>query len=280
MNDNVRPSQIAGLWYEGEPKALARAVDSYMDAAQLPELKGEVMGAVAPHAGHRYSGPVAGYAFAAMRGLKPHLVAVLSPFHNYHSAPLLTTTHDAYATPLGEVPVERGIVNELHTALKMELGFGLTPISNDAEHSLEIELPFLQRALAAGWSLLPIMVRAQEPDVCRKLGQALAQVLRGGKALLVASTDLSHYYDQKAALTLDRAMLEQVEAFDPGRAFDVERSGRGYACGLGALAAAMFAARELGADTIQVLRHATSGDVTGDYTAVVGYGAAVILKSQ
>jgi AmmeMemoRadiSam system protein B len=279
MNDDVRPSQIAGLWYEGEPKALARAVDSYMDAAQLPELNGEVVGAVAPHAGHRYSGPVAGYAFAAMRGLEPSLVAVLSPFHNYHAAPLLTTTHDAYWTPLGAVPVERAKVKELDKMLKTELGFGLTPIANDAEHSLEIELPFLQRALSGGWSLLPMMVRAQDPEVCRRVGEALAKVLEGVKALLVASTDLSHYYEQQAALALDRAMLEPVEDFDPARAFDVERSGRGYACGLGALASVMWAARDLGADTIEVVRHATSGDVTGDYSAVVGYGAAVILKS-
>ena len=278
MTGNVRPSQIAGLWYEGEPKALVRAVDSYMEQAQLPEIEGEVMGAVAPHAGHRYSGPVAGYAFAAMRGLAPKLVAVLSPFHNYHPAPLLTTAHDAYATPLGEVAVDRAAVDKVHAALKTELGFGLTPIANDPEHSLEIELPFLQRALAAGWSLLPIMVRAQDADVCHKLGDTLAMVLQDADAVLVASTDLSHYYEQKAALALDRAMLEPLEEFDPERTFDVERSGRGYACGLGALASVMWAARALGANTIQVLRHATSGDVTGDYSAVVGYGAAVILK--
>ena len=280
MNVNVRPSQIAGLWYEGEPKALARAVDSYMDAAEVPAFQGEVVGVIAPHAGHRYSGPVAGYAFAAVRGLTPDVVAILSPFHNYHSAPLLTTTHGAYGTPLGGVPVDRALADELDTLLKSGLGFGLTAISNDPEHSLEIELPFLQRALASEWRLLPVMVRAQDAAVCQALGKAVAQVLHGKPALLVASTDLSHYYEQQVALTLDRAMLEQVEAFDPERAFDVERSGRGYACGLGALTAVMWAARELGADHIEVLRHATSGDVTGDYSAVVGYGAAAIIKSQ
>ncbi|HEX8990366.1 MAG TPA: AmmeMemoRadiSam system protein B [Anaerolineales bacterium] len=280
MNESVRPSQIAGLWYEGEPKALARAVDAYMDAAQVPPLKGDVVGAIAPHAGHRYSGPVAGYAFAALRGLSPRLVAVLSPFHNYHNAPLLTTGYEAYATPLGTIPVDRGSVNELQSALKHDLGFGLTAIQNDPEHSLEIELPFLQRALAAGWKLLPIMVRVQEPDVCEALGKAVARVLKDFNAILVASTDLSHYYEQRMALALDRAMLEPVQAFDPARAFDVERSGRGYACGLGALAAVMWAARELGATSIEILRHATSGDVTGDYSAVVGYGAAVILKAH
>ncbi len=279
MSANVRPSPIAGLWYEGDPQALARAVDSYMDEAQLPPLAGQVIGVIAPHAGHRYSGPVAGYAFAALRGLKPDLVAVLSPFHNYHSAPLLTTAYDAYGTPLGAVPVDRAAMNELQDILKTELGFGATPIANDPEHSLEIELPFLQRAIASAWTLLPIMVRVQEPDVCEVIGKALGTVLRSRNAILVASTDLSHYYEQQVALALDRAMLEPVEAFDPARLFDVERTGRGYACGLGALAAVMWSARELGANKVQVLHHATSGDVTGDYAAVVGYGAAAILKS-
>ncbi len=280
MSVNVRPSAIAGHWYEGEPKALARTVDSYMDRAQLPPLQGEIIGVVAPHAGHRYSGPVAAYAFAAMRGMSPNLVAVLSPFHNYHPAPLLTTAHEAYATPLGPVSVNKDALAKLDAALKADLGLGLTPIANDPEHSLEIELPFLQQALKSGWSLLPLMVRVQEPDVCRRLGNALGRVLKGTQAALVASTDLSHYYSQDVALAMDRAILEPIEHFDPDGAYEVEETGRGYACGLGALESAMWAARALGADKIQVLRHATSGDVTGDYTGVVGYAAAVMLKSQ
>ncbi len=280
MSANVRPSPIAGLWYEGAPKALARDVDSYMDQAKLPPIEGEVIGAIAPHAGHRYSGPVAGYAFAALRGTEADLVAVLSPFHNYHPAPLLTTAHDAYATPLGAVPVSHERMNALQSELKASLGFGLTPIANDPEHSLEIELPFLQRALEEGWSLLPLMVRVQEPDACRKIGEALAKVLNEKKSILVASTDLSHYYDQQTAVTMDKAMLAPVESFDPDGAYEAEEVGRGYACGLGALETVLWAARDLGADKVQVLRHATSGDVTGDYSGVVGYGAAVILKSQ
>jgi AmmeMemoRadiSam system protein B len=280
MDVNVRPSQIAGLWYEGDPKSLAHEVDAYLDGASVPALQGRVIAVVAPHAGHRYSGPVAGYAFAAVRGMSPDVVAVLSPFHNYHNAPLLTTTYDAYGTPLGVIPVDRPQLSELDSALRKQLGFGLTGIANDPEHSLEIELPFLQRALKPGWKLLPVMVRAQEADVCHVLGDAVASVLDGQNALLVASTDLSHYYDQQVAVALDRNMLQQVEAFEPEQAFDVERSGRGYACGLGALAAVMWAARKLGADHVELLRHATSGDVTGDYSAVVGYGAAAIVKSH
>jgi AmmeMemoRadiSam system protein B len=277
---DLRPSPIAGLWYEGDRRTLARSVDGYLDAAQLPELEGEVMGVVAPHAGHRYSGPVAGYAFAAVRGRRPDLVAILSPFHNYHQAALLIAAYDAYVTPLGTVPVANQAVTALETSLAGLGGPALTRISDDPEHSLEIELPFLQRALASKWSLLPLMVRVQEPQACHQIGAAVAAAVRDMNALLVASTDLSHYHEQQTALAMDRAFLQEVEAFEPDQLFDLERSGRGSACGLGALAAVMWAARELGADRIEILRHATSGDTSGDYSAVVGYGAAAILKTQ
>jgi len=277
---DIRPSPIAGRWYEGDPKVLARAVDGYLDAAQLPELQGEVIGVITPHAGHIYSGPVAGYAFSALRGRTPELVAVLAPFHNIHSASVITSAHDAYSTPLGLVPIDQAAVEAFEAALKSELDLDLFRLSNDPEHSLEIELPFLQRVLTSEWKLLPLMVRAQDPRVSRGIGAALAQILQGRNAVLVASTDLSHYYDQKTALAFDRAMLDRMESFDPDGAFDLERSGKGFACGLGAVTAVLWAARELGADKVQVLRHATSGDATGEYGAVVGYGAAVILKTQ
>jgi MEMO1 family protein len=275
---DVRPSPIAGKWYEGNAKALSRSIDEFLDNARVPDLDGDVIGVIAPHAGHVYSGAVAGYAFAAMRGKQPDLVVVVAPMHHPYYEPLLTTSHAAYHTPLGEIPVDGEALNELDVILKSELGFGLSPVSRDPEHSLEIELPFLQRALKSDWKLLPVMVRAQDPRVSRGLGRALAQVLRERKFVLVASTDLSHFYNQTAALKFDRAMLDVIESFDPQAAFDLERAEKGFACGLGAFTAVMWAARELGAERVKVLRHATSGDVTGDYASVVGYGAAVILK--
>jgi len=278
---DVRPSPIAGTWYEADPTILARIVDGYLDDAQLPELDGEVIAVIAPHAGHQYSGAVAGYAFGTLRGLSPELVAVIAPMHHPYAQPLITSAHDAYSTPLGDVLIDKDAVSELDESLKSELGFGLSPISNDPEHSLEIELPFLQRALKperSEWKLLPVMVRAQEPRVSEGLGKALARVLANKNFALVASTDLSHFYNQKTALNYDRAMLDQIESFSPEGAFDVERAGKGFACGLGAFTAVLWASRQLGADKVKVLRHATSGDVTGDYSSVVGYGAAVILK--
>src|SRR6185436_5055628 len=141
------------------------------------------------------------------------------------------------------------------------------------------ELPFLQRALSGGFKLLPIMIHQQEVDVARKLGLALAKVLEGKNALMVASTDLSHFYDQTTAERLDREMLRRFESFDPESIFEAEQTGKAFACGHAAVAAVLWAARELGANQVQVLHHATSGDVTGDYSSVVGYGAAVILKN-
>ena len=272
---DLRPSPIAGTWYEGHPKSLARSVDEYLNNAKLPTLNGEVVGVIAPHAGHIYSGPVAGYAFAALRGLSPKLVAVISPFHNLARYPLITTAHDAYSTPLGSIELDKSALAELSS----QLDIPITPVFADKEHSLEIELPFLQRALTGDFKLLPIMVRAQEVDVAQKLGLALAQVLKDKNAVLVASTDLSHFYDQATANMLDAEMLRRIGAFDPEAIFEAEQTGKAFACGHAAVAAVLWAARELGANKVQVLRHATSGDVTGDYSSVVGYGAAVVLKT-
>jgi len=275
---DVRPSPIVGQWYEGNAKALSRNIDQYLDHATLPESDGEVMAVIAPHAGHKYSGEVAGCAFAALRDRKPDLVVVVAPMHHPYYEPLLTTAHDAYRTPLGDVFVDKSALAELNLVLQSELGFGLVAISNDPEHSLEIELPFLQRALKPDWKLLPIMVRVQDSHISEGLGIALAQVLRDRNFVLVASTDLSHFYDQNTAVKYDRAMMDAIEAFDPESAFDLEREKKGFACGLGAFTTVLWAARELGAGRVEILRHATSGDVTGDYSSVVGYAAAAILK--
>jgi len=277
---DLRPSPIAGQWYPADPQHLASSVDGYLNAAGPLELEGDLVGIMTPHAGHRYSGPVAGYAFAAMRHLQPELVAVLSPMHYSTSYPLLTTAHQAYATPLGPIPVDDQAIAALHGCLQRELGFGLTPIKSDPEHSLEIELPFLQRAIQDEFRLLPVMVREVSLRVTRALGECLARVLRGRKAVLVASTDLSHFYPQHIAETLDAEVLRRVEALDPEGVLQVEEEGKGFACGRGALAAVLWAVKELGANQARVLNYATSGNVTGDFTQVVGYAAAVFIKRE
>ena len=279
---DLRPSQIAGLWYEGDPQALTRQVDAFLSHARLPELKGEVVALIAPHAGHIYSGRTAGYAFRAVMGRSYNRVAVISPLHRgLYSDPLLTTAHQAYQTPLGAVPVDRPALDALETALQQQSGLGLKAVSFDEEHSVEIELPFLQRALAGEFKLLPVMIHSQDPKVSAALGRALAQVIHSQpdkSTLLVASTDLSHFFTEEEAARLDNEMLRQIAAFSPEGVFEAEFSGKGSACGVAAVAAVLTAAKLLGGTRVEVLHHSTSGDVTGDHIQVVGYGAAVVLK--
>ncbi|HNE05416.1 MAG TPA: AmmeMemoRadiSam system protein B, partial [Anaerolineales bacterium] len=132
---DLRPSPIAGTWYPKQPEVLANSIDEYLKAVKLPTLQGQVVGVIAPHAGHRYSGAVAAHAFATLRGLTPDLVVILSPFHNFDPHPLLITKHQAYATPLGNIEVYQHTINELQSYLHIPI----TPIANDKEHSLEIE---------------------------------------------------------------------------------------------------------------------------------------------
>lgn len=277
---DLRPSPIAGQWYPANPHKLAASVDQYMESAVLPEIQGEILALVAPHAGHIYSGPVAGYAFAAAQGMRPELVAVVSPMHQPYVDPLLTSGHASYQTPLGSIPIDRKAVQDLNTLLTADLGYGLVAIRNDREHSLEIELPFLQRALGSEFSLLPVMVRDQSFQVTQSLGLALASVLANRGALLVASTDLSHFYPQNSARQLDQEMLRRIESFDPIAVLNAEEDGVGFACGRGALAAVLWAAIALGGNHVQILNYATSGDVSGETHQVVGYGAAVITKTK
>lgn len=277
---DVRPSPIAGQWYPADPHRLASSVDQYINTARLPEIEGEVVAVMAPHAGHLFSGPVAGYAFAVLRGLDPEVVAVASPMHYPYAQPLLTSAHAAYQTPLGNVPIDQEAVQTLDNYLQEDLGVGLSPVYNDPEHSLEIELPFLQRVIHKEFRLIPVMLRDQTAVVARSLGSALAKILQDRSGVLVASTDLSHFYTQDIAEELDAEVLRQVEAFDPEGVLLVEEQGKGFACGRAALAAVLWAAKDLGADSVKVLRHATSGDVTGDFLRVVGYAAAVVTRES
>jgi hypothetical protein len=180
-NPETRPSPIAGQWYPADPSRLAASVDGYLDACEPVQLPGEVIAVMAPHAGHIYSGPVAAYAFKTLSGLPIDLAAVIAPMHHPYWDPLLTTAHKAYRTPLGDVPVDQQALGELNAALDEELGYQLTAVTRDPEHSLEIEIPFLQRVLPPAFKLLPVMVRDQRANVARSLGKALAQVLKGGR---------------------------------------------------------------------------------------------------
>jgi len=276
---DVRASSIAGLWYDNSPDRLSTQIDAYLSTAKPPSLGGEIIALIAPHAGYIYSGRTAGHAYRAVQGSRKDLVVVASPLHPFHPAGLLTSGHSAYTTPLGDVFIQQEAVQQVEGDLA-KAGLTLTHITHDTEHSLEIQLPFLQRALAPGFQLLPIMVRDHNPQTCETLGKALARAVSGRQVLLVASTDLSHHYPERIARALDDEMLRQIENFSPDGVLEAERTGAGFACGAAAVASVLYAARALGADMVKILHYSTSADETGDRSAVVGYGAAAILKTS
>lgn len=276
---DLRPSPIAGTWYPGNPDTLTQSVDSQLEAADVTPPSGAVIAVVAPHAGHRYSGLVAAHAFRCLTGMSPEVIAVVSPLHQPFPGQILTSSHEAYLTPLGSIPVDRDLVERMTDELARQGGYRLQSVAHDQEHSLEIELPFLQRTIGSGFRLLPIMLRDQSKPVARAVGRSLAAVLGGSSAVLVASSDLSHFYPDAIARRLDTELLRRIEALSPDRVLEAEEEGVGFACGRGAIASVLWAAVELGADRAQILAYANSGDVTGDTESVVGYGAAVIYRS-
>jgi len=267
----IRHSCIAGSWYPGTEGELRRMLDGFFRRAEKEELGGELVGLIAPHAGYMYSGQVAAYAYRQLEGLKPDTVVVLGPSHQMYISGYAVTAVRHYETPLGLVELDGDFIAALHQKI------GLTFLRRDVEHSLEIQLPFLQYVLGA-FKLVPVMLGEHSLSYCRPLAEALGEVMEGRNAVLVASSDLSHYHGYDTAVRLDSLVLKRVNAFDAeGLAEDLER-GKAEACGGGPIITAMLAARKLGANKAKVLKYANSGDVTGDRWRVVGYMAGAIYR--
>jgi len=267
----IRRSVIAGSWYPGSADELRRTIDGFLGKVPEGKVAGELIGLIAPHAGYIYSGQVAAYAYKQLEGMSFNKVVIISPVHQFSPGSYIVTTKRYYQTPLGLVEVDAQTVE----AIGKEIS--LSRVDQDTEHSLEIQLPFLQRVLG-DFKLVPIMLGDQALSACQALSEALAKAIKGENALLVASTDLSHYHNYDTAVRLDKVVLKHVEAFDPeGLARDLA-AGRCEACGGGPVIATMLTAKALGADKAEVLKYANSGDVTGDRWRVVGYMAGAFYR--
>ena len=277
QKERVRRSIIAGTWYPGQPEKLRRTIDDFLAGVEPQPVAGELMGLIAPHAGYVYSGQVAAYAYRQLRldggpARSFDLVVVVSPLHRMMAGRFATTQAAYYETPLGLVPLDVEAVDALDRAV------GLNRVGFDNEHSLEIQLPFLQVALGE-FKLLPVMMGSQALADCRELAEALAHLLRDRTALIVASTDLSHFYPYDRAVQIDQITLKYIANFDPEGLAQALRTHKAEACGGGPVVATLLAARTLGANRVQVLKYANSGDVTGDRSSVVGYAAGAVYRA-
>jgi len=270
--NSVRRSVIAGSWYPGDPERLQAKIATFLDKVPPHPQEGELTGLIVPHAGYMYSGQVAAYAYAQVRHQAFSRVVIVSPVHRIYPGRFAVTDKTYYETPLGLVPVDADLLQAVERHVTLER------VSRDQEHSLEIQLPFLQHVLG-DFALTPIMMGKQDWESAATLGRALARAIGKQKLLLVASTDLSHFHRYEAAVQLDQVVLDRVSAYDPkGLARDLSTH-KAEACGGGPVMAVMIAAKELGANRAVVLKYENSGDVTRDRTSVVGYTAAALFRS-
>ena len=266
----VRKAAVAGSWYPGTASALADAVDHYLARAS-GDLPGDVVAVVAPHAGLMYSGPVAAHAYRLLRGRTFDVVVIVGPSHFIGFDGVAAPPVLGFATPFGVTAVDVDIVSALiQTGAVREHA-----AAHVREHSLEMQLPFLARVLP-DVPIVPLVMGYQTSQTAMALSDALASVLPLRRALLVASTDLSHYHDAATASRLDGVVVDHVRRFDADgleQSLDAQPE---HACGGGPTVAVMRAARALGARDAAVIAYGDSGDVSGDKSNVVGYMAAVL----
>lgn len=270
----TRPSAVAGTWYPGTAAALRKDVEAYLSRAD--EWRGGAVRAiVAPHAGLMFSGPVGAYAYKAAATRAFEVAVLVGPSHFVAFDGVALYPDGAFATPLGDAPIDDHGARHLATSAIVRS----LPTAHTREHSLEMQLPFL-RTLMPQTPIVPLLMGHQTRDTIVALAEALARAFAERDALLVASTDLSHYFDARSAQALDGRVQEYLSAFDPDglleyfEQYPEPERGRWVACGGGPMIAVMMAARALGARDARVLHYAHSGEVSGDYEGVVGYVAA------
>jgi AmmeMemoRadiSam system protein B len=276
MTAIVRRAAVAGSWYPGTASAVAAEVDSYLEAARAAPPPGRLVALVSPHAGLRYSGPVAAYGYGLLRevGGGPGLTVVLvGPSHRAAFEGVAAHARGAWETPLGRAPIDEEVSQAILDADPVVFD---DPGVHRDEHSLEMQMPFLQRLLP-GLRIVPLVMGSQSRREVEALATALAKALTGRRALLVASSDLSHYQPAVVANRVDATVVDEVSRFDEEALMRRLETHDNVACGGGPVVAVMKAARALGADRATVLKYGDSGDVgERDKSHVVGYLSAAL----
>jgi AmmeMemoRadiSam system protein B len=273
---DVRSPVLAGTWYPGNPEVLRQSIGDYLSKANPSGAEGKIVGMIVPHAGYVYSGQVAAYSYKLLQRSAPKIVFLIGPSHRVGFRGISVTQYSGYKTPLGVAPVDLALAKKLRS---MNPQMKWVPQADAQEHSLEIQIPFLQSVLKE-FRIVPIIMGEQDLETCTLLAKSLVQVFPNKEeTVILASTDLSHFHTDQQARTLDEDFIKHVREFAPETLSKAVAAGSCEACGAGPAIAAMLAARELGANRSVVLNYANSGDVTGDRRQVVGYLSAALMKT-
>lgn len=279
----IRSPVVAGAFYEGDPVSLTAQIEwCYKHShgpRRLPKVGSgprKVLGLVSPHAGYVYSGPVAAHGYALLaRGGSVESVVVIGPNHTGMGSGVSVSPHQKWRTPLGDVEVDTELSNSIREACDI---LDSDELAHMREHSIEVQLPFLQHLFGSRFKLVAICMMLQDEKTSEEVGTALGRVLKGRDAVIIASTDFTHYEPQERARAKDEKAIGRILSLDwRGLLRAVESEGITM-CGYGPVATMIRATLELGAKKGELLKYATSGDTAGPMPEVVGYGSLAILR--
>ncbi len=281
---SVRRPYVAGSFYSREPQRLRREIEGSfrhkLGPGKLP-VKGEkprtITAIVCPHAGYIYSGHVAAYSYLALSEEKaPDTAVILCPNHTGLGSAVSLMGEGAWETPLGRVTIDE----ELSRAIFKTSGIiDYDESAHKYEHSIEVQLPFIQYIYGSAVSLVPICMGFQDLETSKNVGEAVAEATRGKNVVVIASTDMTHQEPQESAYRKDHLVLAELERLDEEGVQNAVSKNHMTMCGYGPVSAAIVASKILGANAAEILSYHTSGDITGDRGAVVGYASAKLTRT-
>ena len=271
----IREPVVAGQFYPGRKEDLENMIKNCMDHKYGPGSKSilsdeRTFGIICPHAGYVYSGPTACHSYKSIASQNPELVIIIGPNHFGIGRDVATMVDAQWKTPLGMVQVDSELAKQVSKISKF---IKIDEYSHSQDHSLEVQIPMLQKILSSNFQIIPIILRAQHMDIAIDVGNAVSEIAKRKNTIIVASSDFTHYEENSFAHQQDKALIEPILEMDVERFYQVLREKRVTACGYGAMASVMIACKNLGATKGELLSYATSGDISGDTESVVGYCA-------
>lgn len=272
--EDVRIPVVAGLYYPGQRDVLESDIDTLLRSSTTNVLTGEIKALIAPHAGYMFSGRVAAVGYKQLFSRDYPIVAIISPNHHDYFEGVSVFTGKGYKTPLGLVPIATNLAEDLIATNRHIFS---SWAGHQEEHALEVQIPFLQKVLK-DFQIIPIVMGDQLPETCKMLGESLAKVLADRPALIIASSDLSHNHTYHEAVKIDLGTCDYVAGFNENALMNALQNRTCEACGGGPIVATMIASKIIGAVKADVLHYENSGDITGDYSNVVGYLSAAFYN--
>ena len=274
---HIRPHAVAGMFYSNNPTVLSAKINAFFDEATPPQISGSIFALISPHAGYMYSGLTAAYGYKTLHQQQFETAIIVAPSHFEFFENVSVFPGKSYATPFGEIE----IADELRSLLLKENNNVIAhEIGHRKEHAIEVQLPFLQLLFGDKIKMLPIVIGNQTRENCFSLAETLATISSGKNIVLIASSDLSHYYSTEIANELDERFIDCVKHFDEDDLMTKLENNETEGCGGGCVVAVLHAAKLLGATSSKILHHCNSGDVTEERESVVGYMSEVAFRES